>query len=202
MAITPQQPFGSSAAGQSKFPKGSQIKLHIGGHEKKPGWLIYGATYNPNVDVIGNCNDLAAFENESCSEVYCSHVLEHLSLAGEADQTLTEFFRVLCHGGTLRLSVPDVSVLFRTYLDPRATVENRIQLLNFIYGGQIDEFDFHKNGYDPEILTAALQKAGFTGIEQVDSFGLFNDSSEMTIENTLLSVNMIAHKAALPLGAL
>ena len=54
------------------------IKLHIVGREKREGWLILDALPGPAVDYVGNCTDLSFLPDSSCSEVYASHVLEHL----------------------------------------------------------------------------------------------------------------------------
>ena len=89
------------------------IKLHIGGLEKREGWAILDALPGPIVDHVGNCNDLSFLANESCCEVYASHVLEHLGYNGELPKTLEGIHRVLKPGGRLRASVPDLETLCR-----------------------------------------------------------------------------------------
>ena len=72
----------------SSGPSGDGIKLHIGGREKREGWVILDAPPGPIVDYVGNCNDLSFLEDASCSEVYASHVLEHLGYSGDLQKTL------------------------------------------------------------------------------------------------------------------
>ncbi len=166
--------------------------------EKKPkkDGFIFDAENKPIVDFVGTCADMSVFPDECCSDIYCSHVIEHLSLAGELTQAVEEFYRLLAPGGTLRVSVPDVSVLFRFYNDPRSNAEARLELLKFIYGGQTDHYDFHKCGFDPELLHLLLNTSGFEDIEQVRFFELFDDSSNLMMNDTPLSVNMMAKKGA------
>lgn len=177
-----------------KYRSDTPIKLHIGGKQRRDGWVIFSAEKGGHVDVKGNCTDLRAFADGSCSDVYCSHVLEHLSHADELLIAMSEFYRVLAPGGVLRVSVPDLTVLFGLFIDPKYAVESRANLLRYIFGGQIDEHDFHKCGFDMDILSANLYSVGFRDLVRVDSFGLFQDSSELIIEGQRLSINVIANK--------
>ena len=54
------------------------MKINIGGESKKEGWKILNVQKKPNVDFIGNINNLDQFENECCDEIYASHVIEHI----------------------------------------------------------------------------------------------------------------------------
>ena len=64
-------------------PPADGIKLHIGGWEQREGWKILDAIPGPIVDYVGNCTDLTFLDDESCCEVYASHVFEHLGYNGE-----------------------------------------------------------------------------------------------------------------------
>ena len=54
------------------------MKINIGGETKKEGWINYNVQKKPNVDIVGNINDLSQFENESIEEIYASHIIEHV----------------------------------------------------------------------------------------------------------------------------
>lgn len=54
------------------------MKLHIGGEVTKDGWKIFNISEKPGVDFIGDISDLCMFEKDSVSDVYASHVLEHV----------------------------------------------------------------------------------------------------------------------------
>jgi predicted SAM-dependent methyltransferase len=53
--------------------------------------------------------------DNSCEAVYCSHVLEHLSLEA-CRKALANTFKMLDRGGTFRLVVPDLEILVRNYV--------------------------------------------------------------------------------------
>ncbi|HYO09597.1 MAG TPA: methyltransferase domain-containing protein [Tepidisphaeraceae bacterium] len=60
----------------------------------------------------------------SCKGVYCSHVLEHLSLA-DLRTALRHTFELLRPGGTFRMVLPDLELLAREYVesnDPQASM--------------------------------------------------------------------------------
>ncbi len=58
--------------------------------------------------------------DSSCKAVYCSHVLEHLSL-DDCRTALRNTYRILKKSGTFRLVVPDLEYLANKYLDDRST---------------------------------------------------------------------------------
>ncbi len=51
---------------------------------------------------------------DSCDAVYCSHILEHLSLQ-DFSLALRETYRILKPGGIFRLVVPDLEILVKNY---------------------------------------------------------------------------------------
>ena len=69
------------------------MKLHIGGKETKEGWKILNISKAEGVDFVGDITDLSMFESESVSEIYASHVLEHISQA-KVLQTLLSLIHI------------------------------------------------------------------------------------------------------------
>ena len=57
------------------------MKLHIGGETIKEGWQIINISPKPGVDFIGDISDLSMFDDDSFSDVYASHVFEHIPQA-------------------------------------------------------------------------------------------------------------------------
>lgn len=169
------------------------IKLHIGGAQAKEGWLIFDAQPGPAVDIVGDIRDLSAFSDNSCAEVYCSHVLEHVA-AAEMIPTLKEIRRIMTPGGRLYISVPDLDVICHLLLSPQLGVEKRYHVMRMLFGGQIDAFDFHKVGLNIAFLSNFLEQAGFASMEQVEYFGLFEDSSNLVVCDVPISLNVIAEK--------
>jgi predicted SAM-dependent methyltransferase len=92
-------------------------KLLIGGTSPAPGWEVLNALAAPYVDHVCNANDLSRFEDDTFSDVYASHVVEHLDYRDELLSTLTEWKRVLRPGGRVLISVPDLDVLARLFID-------------------------------------------------------------------------------------
>lgn len=94
-------------------------------------------------------------------------------------------------GGVLLVSVPDLTVLGRLFAETRG-LKTQFKLMRVVFGGHIDTNDFHKSGFSLQILIALLHNAGFCAINRVRSFGLFNDSSELEIAGTPVSLNLVA----------
>jgi len=94
----------------------SKNMLNLGcGDRFHRGWTnIDFAAKPPNV--IGHdLRTCLPFNDESFDVVYHSHVLEHFS-AIEGERLLCECLRVLTPGGLLRVAVPDLENIARTYL--------------------------------------------------------------------------------------
>lgn len=170
------------------------LRLHIGGMEAREGWKILNVQPGPGVDFVGDCLDLGQFGDDSVSEIYASHVLEHLGYRTELRQALREARRVLIPGGTFRISVPDFEVLCRLFLLPTLNIEQRFHVMSMAFGGQLDAHDYHKTGLTWEFLSNYLHEAGFTQIRRVQEFGLFRDCSSLRFEGRLISLNVEARK--------
>jgi predicted SAM-dependent methyltransferase len=174
----------------------SNLKLHIGGTEAKSGWTILDVEYRPEVDIISDASCLEQISNNSVAVIYASHVLEHFhyGLENKLIHTLTEWHRVLQPNGQLLISVPDLKTLCWLFVNPNFTVLERHHIMRIIFGGQTNQYDVHYTGFDYEILSSYLQEAGFSHVEQVSEFNLFNDCSSLRILDTLISLNVIATK--------
>jgi predicted SAM-dependent methyltransferase len=171
-------------------------RLHIGGKTRAEGWEVLNAVPGPCVDHVGNANDLSRFENETFEEIYASHVVEHLDYTGELQRTLREWHRVLRPGGRLSISVPDLDVLAGLLLDKKGlSVEDRFFVMRMLFGGHVDEYDYHVVGLNEDFLAAFLFEAGFTRMGRVPGFGLFNDTSAMAFKGVPISLNFLAVKS-------
>jgi len=121
----------------------------------------------------------------SCAAVYCSHVLEHLSLE-DARTALTNTYELLAADGVFRLVVPDLEVMVSGYLqntdvgaaqafvrDTGMGRETRKRgVLGFIY-----EFlgnSSHLWCWDYKSLEHELLEVGFKSVRRAR----FNDSGE------------------------
>lgn len=170
-------------------------KLHIGGNTKSDGWEVLNANPAPYVDHVCNANDLSRFPDNTFTQIYASHVVEHFDYMDEILATLKEWNRVLEPGGQLLVSVPDLDVLAKLFLEKdRLDIGERFFVMRMIFGGHIDRYDYHVVGLNEEFLSEYLKAAGYINIRKVQEFGLFEDTSSMQFMGTAISLNMIAEK--------
>jgi predicted SAM-dependent methyltransferase len=172
----------------------AEIRLHIGGKERRAGWTVLDIAPGPHVDIVGNCSDLSSLADGSCLEIYASHVLEHLGYDGEVQRALKGFHRVLAPGGRLRVSVPDMEVLCRLFLLPNMDFQHRYHVMRSLFGGRTSPHDIHDTGMFYEYLGALMHGAGFRDIRRVSEFGEFKDASSLKCGNVLVSLNVVAVK--------
>lgn len=170
------------------------IKLNIGSRTRAAGWKTFDIDAGPEVDFVGDCRDLSRFQDDSIAEIYASHVLEHLSYKEEIQPALKEWFRVLIPDGFVMISVPDLDILCRLFVHPKIDQQERARVMQMIFGGQENGYDFHKAGLWPELLGSMLHKAGFVHIERMPSFSLFDDYSTFTLRGMPINLNVKAHK--------
>ena len=79
-------------------------------------------------------------------------------------------------------------------LEKNITMKTRIHILSMIFGGQQDKDDYHYFGYNFELLSSFLKLSGFINIKNVESFNLFEDTSELKPYGFQISLNIIAEK--------
>lgn len=170
------------------------LRLHLGGWERRDGWKILDIQHGPNTDFIGNCTDLSQFADGSVTEIYASHVYEHLDYTHELPRAIGEAFRVLKRGGLIRIGVPDLEMLARLIVDKKYTLKDRFEIMRFIFGGQVDSHDFHKVGLTFEFLKDFLETAGLRGVQRVIAFNLFDDATNAKVYTVPISLNVTAMK--------
>lgn len=83
-------------------------KLYTKNHARFPENAEYG-------DIVKGL----PVQSESCAGVYCSHVLEHLSLE-DFRKALKNTYRLLQKGGVFRLVLPDLEYSIKIYIDDPA----------------------------------------------------------------------------------
>lgn len=122
---------------------------------------------------------------ESCTAVYCSHVLEHLSLE-DFRKALQNTYRILKSGGRFRLVLPDLEYSIKKYINdmsPKAALvfmketslgqkDRRRSLFGFIASWLGNSR--HLWMWDFKSIKHELKDAGFIEIRKA----LFGDSTE------------------------
>ena len=170
------------------------MKLHIGGEQVKEGWKILNIQIKDGVDFIGDISDLSQFDDDSIEEIYASHVFEHV-IQKKIKSTLIGIHRVIKENGKFYVSVPDMNILCKMFLEPKIPTKVKTHVLRMMFGGQVDDFDFHYFGWDYTLLESYLLDCGFKKVEKVKSFSLFDDTSDYApFSNIPISLNVIAYK--------
>lgn len=118
------------------------------------------------LDIICPIEELDKYvESESCERLRISHVLEHFATA-EVPNILSVLYKCLEKGGELEVIVPNFA--WHASLVQQGRDEDAVM---YAFGGQLDQWDFHKTGFTPKILYERVSEAGFTIKE------LLNESS-------------------------
>jgi len=136
-----------------------RIALHIGcGDINAPGFINIDARPQPHVHIVtSNLFRLEMIPANVADMIYMSHVLEHVSHR-EVVITLREMRRILKHGGTLRVSVPDFDRIVEIY---QANDRNISFIEQPLMGGQNYPFNYHYAVFNEAHLRQSMLKSGF-----------------------------------------
>lgn len=131
---------------------------------------------------------LPGIKDNSADGVYCSHVLEHMSLE-DFRKALVNTYKILKPGGRFRVILPDLEPLARDYIrdkeqnDPQASItfirrtlmgdETRPRGIKGV-GRHILGYLKHLWLWDYESMEQELRNVGFTNIRKCE----FNDSED------------------------
>lgn len=189
-------PLAAPAPAPAPLPTGPR-RLHVGGKVRAAGWEVINALPGPDVDHLGNANDLSRFADATFDTLYASHVVEHLDYRDELSKTLAEWMRVLRPGGAIEISVPDLEVLAELLLNKKLAMMDRFNVMRMMFGGHVDDYDYHYTGLTHEFLAGFLVNAGFENIQRVERFGHFRDTSDMSFAGRQISLNVRATKPVL-----
>lgn len=145
-----------------KFQGGKgKLKLNLGcGDKLMPGYMNIDL-YHEGADFQMDVRKLD-FPDSSVSEIYGSHIFEHIS-PFDIHATLEEWRRVLRQGGKLVLEMPDMLETCRQFVS--ASKDERYKLLNCIYGTGNGTQSPHLFGWYDEILRDHLGSHGFANIQ-------------------------------------
>jgi len=140
------------------------LKLNLGcGSYHMEGWVNIDQLESVNPDLLADAMDLP-YEANSVDEIYCGHLVEHLSW-DEGQGALRHWLDILKPGGKIRVVVPDFDILAKRYLDnPRS---EKLKVLNnyFIYS-YVQESP-HRYFYSAGLLKEAMEMAGFKRVERL-----------------------------------
>lgn len=147
-----------------------------------------GQVFEKNVNYGDVTLGLPGIKDNSADGVYCSHVLEHMSLE-DFRKAIANSYKMLKPGGRFRLIMPDLKVLVDDYIadkakgDPEASVRfikrtlmameerpKNLKAVSKLAYGYLN----HLWLWDKESTINELEKAGFSKIREIE----FNDSED------------------------
>lgn len=130
------------------------------GDRRLDGFLHHDIQDLPGLDYVCEFYELPAKLEGKMEEIHFTHALEHFPM-NESVKVLETLKSMLQPGGKLYIEVPNL------YWNAEELVRNprSRQNVEYIFGGQLNKWDFHYNGYTPEILAEDLRKAGLTVLE-------------------------------------
>lgn len=135
------------------------MKLVIGAGERhKKGWTHHDIRPLPGIDIDCDFWELPDHVKKgSVEEVEITHVLEHFPMK-ETRKALQLIHSLMTDTATIYIEVPNFSWHAEEILkDPLNQ-----QIVEYAYGGQHNEYDYHYNGFTPEQLAYDLVATGFT----------------------------------------
>jgi len=109
-------------------------------------------------------------EENSVKYLRATHLLEHFPTK-QIPFVLDAWYKVLAPGGELYMEMPNFLWNAKYLLEEG----NEEQAVNYAFGEQLDEWDFHKTGFTPNIIRKRLLAAGFidTMVEEDSSMRIW-----------------------------
>lgn len=149
------------------------IKIHIGpGDINLQGWINIDARHFSHIHIVSDNINLDEFTDNSISEIYLCHVLEHVSF-DEAKKFVSRMYLKLHPNGILRISVPSFDSIIKIYENNNSNLD----LVKYaLMGGQDYEYNFHKSIYNKTELENIFKSAGFKIVELWDTNTDFGES--------------------------
>jgi predicted SAM-dependent methyltransferase len=157
-------------------------KLHVGaGFTTLEGWLCTDLEPRYNSSVFLDATKPFPFEDATFDYVYSEHMIEHIPWT-DGLFMLSECFRVLKPGGSVRIATPDMKVLLDLYSgEHRPLADQYMHWITdrFLEGVHVYKPQFvinnaftnwgHRFLFDAETLGIALAQSGFEDVRQVAS---------------------------------
>lgn len=120
------------------------------------------------------------YSNDTVDKIYSSHLIEHLP-RDKGVIFIRECYRILKHGGVMRLVVPDLLFHAEQYVETTRELISREEIpsdrkihdtfLNTIYGAYLNKRRYgaeHYYMYDLPTLVSILKNSGFNNINKCE----------------------------------
>lgn len=137
------------------------MKLILCANDRQlPGYKHHDVQDLPGIDYVCDLYDIATMVPDgSCDEVQLTHALEHFPTK-ETPKVLDLLYKLLKPGGKLYIEVPNFAWHAQLLMEGRER-----DAVYYAFGGQLNEWDFHKTGFTETILNEELTMAGFRNVE-------------------------------------
>lgn len=113
----------------------------------------------PGIDYVCDLFDIVKhIKGQSCDEIHLTHALEHFPTS-ETQKVLSLLHYLLKPGGKVYIEVPNFGWHAQLVMEGKDR-----QAVYYAFGGQLNEWDFHKTGFTPRILSSEMDKAGFKNV--------------------------------------
>jgi predicted SAM-dependent methyltransferase len=146
------------------------MKLDIGsgnplqGEIQPNGYVLNDVEPHENIDLVCDIKYLSKYVPDGyCSEIRASHILEHFGTK-EVIEVIKMIHSLLEPNGALTIYVPNFKWHAELVLSG-----NDEDGVHYAFGGQLDQYDYHKTGFTPKILRKYLEENSFKIISMVDS---------------------------------
>lgn len=125
------------------------------GESQAEGYLHHDV--NPDIEGLDLCCNLLDLDKhiKNADVFRLSHCLEHFTIP-ESKKILKILFKLLNEEGRLEIIVPNFKWHAQLLLSGHEEEANY-----YCFGGQLDSFDLHKQGWTKNRLIKALQETGF-----------------------------------------
>ena len=151
--------FNALVATLPKFTH--KIAYRLSGARKYYSEFEYCELLDNNAFVHHDLSLGLPFFDQIADFIYTSHFIEHL-FKKDAEHLLTESYRVLKAGGTIRVAIPDLEYAVSLYYKG-----NKDEMLaNFFFIEDDSFYARHKYMYDFEMMKNILEKIGFTHVNR------------------------------------
>lgn len=141
------------------------------GESQADGFFHHDVNINiPGLDLACNLLDLDKhLEKNSVDHFRASHCLEHFTIP-ESKRIFKMLLKLLKTDGKLTIIVPNFRWHAQLVLEGKEDEANY-----YCFGGQLDEYDLHKQGWTPNRLKKILQESGYALVS-------CDDNSSITCE--------------------
>lgn len=137
------------------------------GDRQTNGYTHHDVKALPGIDIVCDLHDIGQYvDNSTCERIEFTHALEHFPTK-EIVPLLQMIRSLLIPTGELYIEVPNFEWHARLLLEEKRDRD----AVYYAFGGQEDEWDFHKTAFTEAILKEDLEAAGFQNVQ------VFNQTS-------------------------